>query len=227
MEWLASVLPMAIAFAFVVFNLRQCRKPLGPLGRLHISTMNQRHAGVTAWGLEHVRIEPAFVVLDVGCGGGKAVERLAALASDGRVCGVDYSATSVAAARATNADAIAAGRVDIQQASVSKLPYADGTFDVVTAFETHYYWPDPERDLREILRVLKPDGHLAIVAETYRGQMLSVLVAIPMKLLRARYLTVEDHRQLFVAAGFSDVVVDTEPRKGWICAMGTKPGVQS
>jgi ubiquinone/menaquinone biosynthesis C-methylase UbiE len=214
---------MAIAFAVIAFNLGQCRKPRGPLGRVHIAAMNQRHIGVTRWGLNHLQIEPAFAILDVGCGGGKAVERLAAMAPQGKVCGVDYSAASVAAARATNARAIAEGRVEVQQASVSALPFADATFDLVTAVETHYYWPDPANDLREILRVLKPGGRLAIIAETYRGQTLGALMIVPMTLLRARYLTVEEHRQLLTAAGFAQVVVDIEPPKGWIYAAGLKP----
>jgi SAM-dependent methyltransferase len=223
MDWLASILPMAIAFAFVALVFGQCRKPRGWAGRFHLAAMNHRHASVTAWGLGHLQIEPTFVVLDVGCGGGKAIERLAALAAQGHVWGVDYSATSVATAKATNTDAMAAGRVDVQQASVSRLPFGDAVFDLVTAVETHYYWPEPAGDFREILRVLKPGGRLAIIAETYRGQTLGALMAIPMMLLRARYLTVEEHRQLFAAAGFTDVVVDTEPHKGWIYAAGRKP----
>src|SRR5262245_46309203 len=100
--------------------------------------MNVRHAGVTAWGLSHVRIEPGFTILDVGCGGGKAVETLARLATAGKVYGVDYSKASVAASRATNARSIAEGRVDIREASVSCLPFSPGAFDLVTAIETHY-----------------------------------------------------------------------------------------
>jgi hypothetical protein len=76
------------------------------------------------------------------------------------------------------------------------------------------------------LRVLKPGGRLAIVAETYRGQTFGALMIIPMMLLRARYLTVEDHRELFTSAGFSHVEVHTEARKGWICVVGRKPGVE-
>src|SRR5262245_31163228 len=124
--------PWVVTAGAVVLVLRQCRKPAGWPGRLFVWIMNRSHAGVTAWGLSHVRVEPRFTILDVGCGGGRTIQTLATLAHEGKVYGVDYSAASVAAARRTNAASIAAGRVDVQQGSVSRLPFADATFDLVT-----------------------------------------------------------------------------------------------
>ena len=56
--------------------------------------------------------------------------------------------------RQTNKKLIEAGRAEIHQASVSKLPFPNDQFDLVTAVETQYYWPDLVNDMREILRVL-------------------------------------------------------------------------
>lgn len=56
------------------------------------------------------------------------------------------------------------GRVEIQKASVSQLPFSDNKFDLVTAVETQYYWPDLDKDMEEILRVLKPGGTLIVIA---------------------------------------------------------------
>ena len=151
-------------------STRQLRKPSNRAGRAVLARMNVSHAGVTAWGLEHVDIRDDFTILDVGCGGGRTVDRLAAIVTGGKVAGVDYSEESVATSRETNQRWIAQGRVDIQQGSVSQLPYADETFDLVTAVETHYYWPDLEQDLREIRRVLKPTGRVVLIAEAYRGR---------------------------------------------------------
>ena len=215
--------PTALAVVALVLVVGQCRKPRGWVGRFYAWQMGVRHAGVTTWGLGHLVLAPQFAILDVGCGGGAAIERLAAVASQGTVQGIDYSLASVATARSRNRTVIAEGRVEIQQASVSALPFAERTFDLVTAVETHYYWPEPATDLLEILRVLKPGGRLAIIAETYRGQTLGALMIIPMMLLRARYLTVEEHTDLFTSAGFSDVHVHTDARKGWICVVGRKP----
>ena len=216
-------MPTALAIVALVLVVGQCRKPRGWVGRFYARLRGVRHAGVTTWGLSHLVVAPQFAILDVGCGGGAAIERLAAMASEGTVHGIDYSSASVAAARSRNRAAIAEGRVVIQQASVSALPFGDGVFDLATAVETHYYWPEPATDLREIFRVLKPGGRLAIIAETYRGQTFGALMIIPMTLLRARYLTVEEHTELFTSAGFGHVDVHTDARKGWICVVGRKP----
>lgn len=105
---------------------------------------------------------------------------MAALAPGGKVIGLDYSATSVAASRDFNARVIEAGQVRIELGPVAALPFADGVFDVVTAVETHYYWPDLPANFREILRVLKPGGTCALIAETYRGGPLRLLYGIVM-----------------------------------------------
>src|SRR5712692_310220 len=93
--------------------LRQCSKPSGWLGRLNLWRMNRSHFKVTEWGLKHVSIQPHQTILDVGCGGGRTVARLAALARNGKTYGVDYSDESVAASRRTNRASIGAGRVEI------------------------------------------------------------------------------------------------------------------
>ena len=203
-------------------TVAQCRKPKWGVGRLYAWLMNRSHVGLTAWGLEHVSIEKDDTILDIGCGGGRTVRSLAAIATDGKVCGIDHSADSVAVARKVNSDLIAAGRVDIQQSSVSRLPFPDSTFDLVTAVETHYYWPDPVNDLREILRVLKPGGSLAIIAEMYKRSERDALYPLIMKLLGGRCPSVREQRDLFAAGGYAAVETFEEPRKGWFCGVGEK-----
>lgn len=141
--------------------------------------------------------------------------------SEGKVYGADYSADSVAVARGTNAELIAAGRVEIVQSSVSSLPFADGMFDLITAVETHYYWPAPVSDLQELGRVLKPGGRLVIIAEAYRRRKYDV-VAVIMKVLGGSCLSVREHEVLLAAAGYAEVETFEERRKGWFCAVARR-----
>jgi ubiquinone/menaquinone biosynthesis C-methylase UbiE len=225
-EYVRNMLP-AIKFVVVAIAvlllIRQCRKPAWYLGRLIVRGMNRSHAGLTTWGLSRVAIQKEFTILDVGCGGGQTIDTLATRASAGTVHGVDYSNASVAVARETNARWIEQGRVDIRLGSVSNLPFDSNTFDVVTAIETHYYWPDLPTDVKEILRVLKPGGGLVIIAEAYRGRPMDWLYRPVMRLLQATYyLSTAEHEQLLVDAGYSSVEVVEERSKGWICAVGRK-----
>ena len=211
---------MLIAMAYI---LNQARKPTRWIGRFYVSTMNLSHSDLTDWGLKHIQIGQRFTILDVGCGGGRTIQKMAAMATEGKLYGVDYADGSVAASRRVNAQLIKAGRAEIRQASVSHLPFPDDQFDLVTAVETHYYWPNLITDMQEIRRVLKPGAMLIIIAESYKGGKYDWLQWPVMKLLRSAHLSVEEHHALFAAAGFSEVQMFEESRQGWMCGIGRKP----
>lgn len=205
----------------------QCQKPAGLLGRFVLWNMNSRHSKVTDWGLSHISINERDTILDIGCGGGRTVSKLSARATQGKVCGVDFSGESVAFASRINKQWIDTGRVEIREASVSHLPFSENVFDLVTAVETHFWWPDLPSDMREVLRVLKPGGALIIIAEVYKGaNTVTAKLAEKYALLSGmKLLTANEHRELFTNAGYFDVQVVAEPRKGWICGIGRKPSV--
>jgi ubiquinone/menaquinone biosynthesis C-methylase UbiE len=187
--------------------------------------MNASHSKLTDWGLGHVPVKKHDTILDVGCGGGETVRKLAAIAADGKVYGVDHSEESVAASKRKNAYGIDNGRVEIRHGSVSRLPFSEGMFDLVTAVETHFWWPDLQNDMQEIFRVLKPDGQLIIIAEVYKGAhaMASRLAEKYAGRTGMTLLSAEEHRQLFTSAGYLDVQLTVDDHKGWICAIGRKP----
>ena len=202
--------------------LGQCRKPKGWLGRQVARGMNFSHAKLTDWGLKHLIIEKSFTILDIGCGGGGTISKLAAIAMDGRVYGIDYSEESVKISQRRNSRLIKTGRVEIQQGSVSNIPLPDGLLDLVSAIETHYFWPDLIADLKEVLRVLKVGGKLILVGGEYRGGKFDERNAKWVELGKMNYHTVDELRKLFPEAGFSEVEVFEEYEKGWICAVGRK-----
>lgn len=203
----------------------QCQKPRGWFGRYTLWRMNKSHSKLTDWGLTHASIQPHYTVLDVGCGGGRTISKLAALATQGKVYGVDYSEDSVAVSQKTNPQFIASGHVEIRQASVSQLPFPDDTFDLITAVETHFWWPNLASDIREVFRVTRPGGQLAIIAEVYKGAMATASRMMEKYASRIgiTMLTPEEHRELLKGAGYAEIQVDAQPEKGWITVTGRRP----
>ena len=216
------ILTWAVVLTLAVYLARQMRKPNKWVGRPFLWVMNLSHSTLTNWGLQQVSIDKNFSILDVGCGGGRTIQKLANIATEGKVCGVDYASGSVAVSRSKNANLIKSGRVDIREGSVSQLPFPDSSFDLALAVETQYYWPDLVNDMKEVRRVLKTGGRLVVIAETYKGGRLDLLKGPAMRLLQSTHLSADDHRQLFLSAGFDDVQIIEEKKRGWICAMGAK-----
>lgn len=142
----------------------QCARPEGTLGRAMLCFMNYTHAPLSNWGLKLVHVQDGWTMLDVGCGGGFTIRRLLNRSKDAQVYGIDISEESVTKARKVNADVLDK-QVYVTQGSAEQLPYSDEMFDLVTAVETVYFWPNLPDCLQEVRRVLKPGGKFAIMVE--------------------------------------------------------------
>ena len=195
----------------------QFSRPSSLMGRLLLRSMNIGHGRLHQWGLKAAGIQLTDRVLDVGCGGGKAISRI--LEETRReVAGVDHSPEAVKTARSVNRAAISSGRLRIVESSVENLPFRDGFFDVVTAFETTYFWPELQAALTEIHRVLNRGGRLVIANEfadrasagAWAGR-LNMRVPDSDALAGAAY-----------EAGFLMVDVSVHPHNGWLRLVAAK-----
>ena len=146
----------------------QCAHPKGFLGRMMLRFMNFGHAPLTNWGLAHVGFRDGMTMLDIGCGGGATLKRLVKLSSGSKVYGIDISEESVAKAQKVNKQLLDE-QVFVQQGSADSLPWENDFFDVVTAVETVYFWPNIQKCFQEVRRVLKSGGQFAIMIEVIEG----------------------------------------------------------
>lgn len=178
---------------------------------------------MTDWGLSHILISKRDTILDIGCGGGGTIRKLNGTAADGKVYGIDYSEESVRISRKTNKRAIEAGRVEIRQGSVSSLPFQEGMFDLITAIETHYFWPDLVKDMKEVLRVLKPGGMLIMIGGEYKGGKYDARNQKWVEMADMAYHSVNEFEELFCHVGFTEVQVLEDYDRGWMCGVGRKP----
>ena len=179
-------------------------RPQGSLGRLGGIIMARTNQRIAAWAIDQLGIRQSDKVLEVGFGPGVGIELLAKSASSGRVVGVDASNAMVEQATSRNAKAIEAGRVDLRKGAVEQLPFADKMFDAALAVNSMQVWPDAVAGLREIRRVMKPSGRIALAFTRHSGQPKPGVA------------------DLLMAAGFSNVRVVEMDDEGF-CALAMKP----
>jgi len=197
-------------------------KPHGSAGFEMLTRMNDSRYEVTGWALEKFTFSGSERVLDIGCGGGATLHRMAEKITSGHLTGVDYSPVSVELSSKNNSDDIASGKMNVVEASVESLPFTDNSFDRIITVESFYFWPDPQENLREVYRVLDKGGVFLIVADVYGDAELSEESLEGIRKYSLYNPTRAEFRELLENAGFTDVTIHTKDGTSWICAEGRK-----
>ena len=189
--------------------------PQGFWGRMILRGMNCFHASLAHRGMKQVEWQPEWNVLDIGCGGGANLKRLLELCPKGKIYGIDLSEESVAFAKKHNAPHVGK-RCFIRQGNVCSLPYKDGTFDAVTAFETVYFWSPIKTALAEVARVLRKGGCFLISLEASDPNMGEMWTK---RITGMTVYTADDLKRLLAEAGFSSVKTIHEKEELHIIAL--------
>lgn len=145
-------------------------RPKGLLGRLGGFILARTKRDFIRWAIDLLDVRPDDQVLEVGFGPGVGIEMLADAISTGYVAGVDASQEMVEQATARNKKAIAAGSVQLQSGLAEALPFADDTFDKALAINSLQVWSDKMAGLREMRRVMKAGGKMALGFTPQSGQ---------------------------------------------------------
>ena len=148
------------------FIAEHARDARGLLGRVIAFIMARETWSQNLRAMDALIINQNDQILDLGCGHGRSLTELASRALKGRIVGVDSSKLMVEIATQRNRALIEAGRADVVFASVESLPFSDVCFDKVLCVHVLYFWKDFDVSLREIARVLKGGGRLALLFRT-------------------------------------------------------------
>ena len=173
-------------------------KPKGIGGKIMVNMMNTGHSSMAEWGFTHIEIRNNYICLDIGCGGGANVKKLLAKTPYGKVTGIDC---------------------EILQGNVMKLLFRKETFDIITAFETIYFWPDINEAFKQVYRVLKVRGTFMICnesnGENSKEEKWTKIIQ-GMKIYNSGQV-----KKSLEGAGFTDIKIHKN-EKGWLCVVCKK-----
>jgi SAM-dependent methyltransferase len=145
----------------------QFGRPTGFVGTIVGRIMARRESNNQriSWTVSLLNVKPRDRVLEIGFGPGIAIELVSKMATEGTVVGVDHSPVMLQQAAKRNALAVREGKVALHQSSVSDLPAFDAPFDAIFTINSIHFWHDPVERLKELRRLLKPGGLIAVTIQ--------------------------------------------------------------
>jgi len=197
----------------------QLAHPKGLFGRVIGRMMDQGNAPMNEFVVGCMDPASHHHALEIGFGSGWVLRHLLHAADCEYVAGVEISQTMLARAQRRLESEWARGRLDLYNAGVHLLPFADDQFDRVCSVNTIYFWDDPVAGLSEIHRVLKPTGRFVLgfrPAQSLRG--------LPFTEHGFRIYEKQQVIEILNAAGFGEVELreNLDGHLGCICAIALK-----
>jgi len=195
--------------------------PRGALGKIGARVLPRVAGRLYVMMAGELALRPEDDLLEVGCG---SAGLLAEQASHVRhVAGLDASEIQVGMARKRLAERIAAGTAEIVLGDAMALPWEDGRFSVVGSLNCLKFVPDPPKALREMHRVLRPDGRLVLTIDKQSDKWGR---SGEVDAFGQWQWSVDDARRMIEEVGFADVsVADMPTRLGLQFVRGVKRAV--
>lgn len=200
----------------------QFKNPSGFIGRMILKGMNMGHAKLTDWGLAFVDDLNPSSVLDIGCGGGMLIGKMGRMFPAAGLHGLDISAESVKATERNNSDLLKTSRLKTSVGSADDLVFEKNSFDLVTAIETYFFWPNLEKCFSDIYEILTSGGTFLVVSEAYphpdfekRNNKCGEKYGLYIR-------ENEEMCKMLKTCGFT-VDVHTIPEKNWVAFVAHKP----
>ncbi|MBN2040448.1 MAG: class I SAM-dependent methyltransferase [Spirochaetes bacterium] len=201
--------------------MSQFAKPSGFFGKILAYGMARGHRDFYKNAARILDLQKNDKFLELGFGSGIFIKRYASHVS--KISGIDYAEAMVKLASEINRDLVESGKAEFRYGDVTSLPWDDNKFTAAVAIETFFFWPEPEKSLKEILRVLKPGGRLAIEMAYNNDDGLDHTKHIKQMGLQLR--SGEEMKELLAQCGYSNISINyyqglKMPIKGYIVPKG-------
>lgn len=140
----------------------QFRHPRGFIGRWVGTQMENLNDVQNDWVISLLNIKPADNILEIGYGTGRTIQKIVPYLTNGMISGIDVSKTMFVVAAKNLSEEIKLGKVSLFQGSADKLPFNEKMFSKVFSVHVVYFWQDLLNVCKELYRVTKPGGTVAI-----------------------------------------------------------------
>jgi ubiquinone/menaquinone biosynthesis C-methylase UbiE len=201
--------------------MSQFAKPTGFFGRLLAKGMARGHKEFYKNAFKAINPKKDDKYLEIGFGSGVFINKY--LTNVSKIAGIDYSEDMVKLACKINRRLVESGKAEFKQGYASSLPWKDNEFTIVAAIEVFFFLDETEKTLKEIFRVLKPEGRLIIEMAYNKEDGMDHNKHI--KKMNLKLYSGEEIKKLLKNAGFKDIKIDYYkafriPIKGYVVPKG-------
>jgi ubiquinone/menaquinone biosynthesis C-methylase UbiE len=184
--------------------MSQAGKPTGFIGKNLAKSMARGHKEFYKNAVKTINPKKDDIFLEIGFGSGVFIKKYMSHVS--KIAGLDHSEDMVQLASNINKTLVESGKAEFRHGNASSLPWAENEYTVVATIETFFFLSEPEKTLKEIFRVLKPEGRLIIVMGFNKDDGVDHKKHI--KKMDLRLYSGEEMKKLLKNAGFDDIVID-------------------
>ena len=147
------------------------------------------------WGVEALTLSPKLTVVDIGCGTGCALRHVVKKVTNGKLIGIDPIPRMVQIAKERTDDS----RISYKVGPAEQVPIDSGIADIVLAFDSFDHWQNQTQGLKEVKRILKPEGLFVVIkdggvpkGDKYRQTFLDKLQKTGLALTNERSIEKDD-----------------------------------
>ncbi|WP_207696291.1 hypothetical protein DOK67_0002994 [Enterococcus sp. DIV0212c] len=158
--WIGLIVVVLLISLFP-FLLKQSTMPTGLMGVLMMLLWNRVYLPLVKWATSRIKLNDNFTILDIGVGNGASSVYLFQQRNSLSITGIDISEDAIIQAKKKHPNK----NIHFETMDIHSLTFASETFDLVTAFQTHFHWHDLDQALNEIHRVLKQNGTAVFACE--------------------------------------------------------------